>query len=45
MKGAAKRSAFLIDKNGIIQYAQILDNASDIPNFEAIHTAINSLID
>lgn len=45
MKGAAKRSAFLIDKNGIIQYAEVLENASEIPDFDAIHKAIDSLVD
>lgn len=40
MKGVSKRSAFIIDKNGIIQYAEVLDNASLIPDFEAIHKVI-----
>ncbi len=37
MKGVSKRSAFIIDKNGIIQYAEILENAGDMPNFEEIN--------
>ncbi len=36
MKGVSKRAAFVIDKNGIIQYAEVLESASDLPNFEAI---------
>ncbi len=36
MKGVSKRSAFLIDKEGVIRYAEVLDNASEIPNFTAI---------
>ncbi|MEO5570539.1 MAG: peroxiredoxin [Bacteroidia bacterium] len=36
MKGTAKRAAFVIDKNGIIQYAEVLDNSSDLPDFNAI---------
>jgi glutaredoxin-dependent peroxiredoxin len=36
MKGASKRSAFLVDENGIIQYAEVLDNASELPDFNAI---------
>lgn len=43
MKGVAKRSAFLIDKNGIIRYAEVLENAGDIPNFEAIHSTLADL--
>jgi peroxiredoxin len=36
MKGVSKRSAFVIDKNGIIQYAEVLENASEQPNFKNI---------
>jgi peroxiredoxin len=36
MKGVSKRSAFLIDKEGIVQYAEVLDNAGMQPDFEAI---------
>jgi peroxiredoxin len=41
MKGVAKRAAFVIDKNGIIQYAEVLDNASDLPDFESIKKTLN----
>src|SRR6266508_3787387 len=40
MKGVSKRSAFVIDKNGIIQYADVLDKASDLPDFNAIHETL-----
>lgn len=43
MKGVSKRSAFVIDKEGILQYAEILESAGDLPNFEAIITTLNSL--
>jgi len=36
LKGVSKRSAFVIDKDGIVRYTEILENASEIPNFEAI---------
>jgi peroxiredoxin len=36
MKGVSKRSAFVIDGEGIIQYAEVLESPADIPNFEAI---------
>jgi peroxiredoxin len=42
-KGVAKRSAFVIDKNGVIQYAEVLENAGDLPNFEAIKNCLNTL--
>ncbi len=37
MKGVAKRSAFVIDREGVIRYAEVLDNPGDLPNFEAIN--------
>lgn len=43
MKGVSKRAAFVIDKNGIIQYAEVLESAGDLPNFEAINETLASL--
>ena len=43
MKGVSKRSAFVIDKQGVIQYAEVLDNPGVQPNFEAINEVINRL--
>jgi len=43
LKGVSKRSAFVIDKKGIIQYAEVLENAGEIPNFEAINKVLTSL--
>ncbi len=43
MKGVSKRSAFVIDKDGIIKYAEVLENAGDIPDFEAINKVIEEL--
>jgi peroxiredoxin len=40
MKGVSKRSAFLIDANGIIQYAEVLENAGEIPNLELLKSHI-----
>jgi peroxiredoxin len=36
MKGVSKRSAFVIDKEGKILYAEVLESAGDLPNFNAI---------
>jgi peroxiredoxin len=36
MNGVSKRSAFVVDKDGIIKYIEILDNAGNLPNFEKI---------
>lgn len=43
MKGVSKRSAFIIDKSGMVCYAEVLDNAGEIPNFDAIHACLNTL--
>jgi len=43
MEGVSKRSAFIIDKNGVIQYAEVLESAGDIPNFEAINNCLSQL--
>jgi len=43
LKGVSKRSAFVIDGNGIIQYAEVLENASDMPNFAAINETLKTL--
>jgi peroxiredoxin len=43
MKGVSKRSAFVIDQDGIIRYAEVLENAGDVPDFEAINTLIKQL--
>jgi glutaredoxin-dependent peroxiredoxin len=43
MKGVSKRSAFIIDKEGIVQYAEVLESAGDVPNFEAINEKLESL--
>lgn len=36
MQGVSKRSAFVIDRAGIIRYAEIMENAAEIPDLEAI---------
>ncbi|MFV0338508.1 MAG: redoxin domain-containing protein [Chthoniobacterales bacterium] len=43
MSGVAKRSAFIVDKNGIIQYAESSDDPKRLPNFEAIKTKLSDL--
>ena len=43
MKGVSKRAAFLIDREGIIEYAEVLDNAGLQPDFVAIHGKIREL--
>jgi glutaredoxin-dependent peroxiredoxin len=43
MKGVSKRAAFIIDREGIIRYAQVLENVKDIPDFAAIRETLAGL--
>ncbi len=43
LQGVSKRSAFVIDKKGVIQYAEVLESAGDQPNFDKIKETLNSL--
>lgn len=36
MKGVSKRAAFVIDGKGIVRYAEVLESAGSLPDFEAI---------
>ena len=43
MKGVSKRSAFVIDKEGIVRYAEVLENAKEIPDFQGIEKTLGKL--
>lgn len=43
MHGVSKRSAFVIDREGTVQYAEVLDNPGELPNFAAIEETLNTL--
>ena len=43
MKGVSKRSAFVIDREGIVRYAEVLDNAGDVPDFDKINQALQEV--
>ena len=43
MGGVPKRSAFIVDKAGVIQYAESSDSPADLPNFEAIKARLAEL--
>ena len=43
LKGVSKRSAFVIDKQGTVRYAEVLENAGEIPNFAAVKKALTDL--
>jgi peroxiredoxin len=43
MKGVSKRSAFLIDRAGVIRYAEVLESAGDVPNLDALKEILKTL--
>jgi glutaredoxin-dependent peroxiredoxin len=43
MGGVPKRSAFIVDKAGVIQYAEVQEHPKDMPNFDAIKDILRSL--
>jgi len=43
MGGVPKRSAFIIDKDGVVQYSESSDSPGDLPNFEAIKAKLKDL--
>ncbi|MGN7205444.1 redoxin domain-containing protein [Pedobacter sp. SAFR-022] len=42
LKGVSKRAAFVIDETGKISYAEVLENAGDLPDFEAIKQVLGA---
>jgi len=43
MKGVSKRSAFIIDRGGIVRYVEVLENASEQPNFKNINLTLENI--
>ena len=43
MGGVAKRSAFVIDKQGIVRFADVQDHPKDLPDFAALKATLGSL--
>ncbi|HXD91008.1 MAG TPA: redoxin domain-containing protein [Candidatus Binataceae bacterium] len=42
-KGVCKRSAYVIDREGKVRYAEVLDNAGNVPNFDSIKACLKQL--
>lgn len=43
MIGVSKRSAFVIDKEGVLRYVEVLENAGEEPSFENILSTLSTL--
>jgi peroxiredoxin len=42
-QGVSKRSAFIIDKEGILNYVEVLENPGELPDFDAIDQKLKEL--
>lgn len=42
LKGVAKRAAFVVDESGTIAYAEVLEDAGNLPDFDAIKAAVKA---
>jgi peroxiredoxin len=43
LKGIAKRSTFVIDKDGVIRHAEVLDDARNEPNYDKVFETLATL--
>jgi peroxiredoxin len=43
MGGVSKRSAFVIDKEGVVRFADVKDHPKDLPDFDGVKAALQAL--
>jgi len=43
MQGVSKRAAFVIDKEGVVRYAEICTNPRELPHFDEIQNLLKNL--
>ena len=43
MSGVPKRAAFVVDRNGVIQYAEVREDARELPDFNKIKAKLTEL--
>jgi peroxiredoxin len=43
LKGVSKRAAFVIDRSGVVRHAQVLEKASDLPDFDAVKRVLTDI--
>lgn len=43
MQGVSKRAAFLVDRDGRVRYAEVLENADDVPDFGQIQEKLREI--
>jgi peroxiredoxin len=43
LKGIAKRAVFVIDKDGVVRYREVLEDARNEPDYDKVLSAVSSL--
>ena len=43
LKGIARRAVFVIDKDGVVRHREVLEDARNEPNYDAVFSALASL--
>jgi peroxiredoxin len=43
LKGIAKRAVFVLDKNGVVRYREVLDDARNEPNYKQVLSSVAAL--
>ena len=43
MKGVSKRAAFVVDEDGVVRYAEVLEDASKVPDLDAVRKVLRDL--
>jgi peroxiredoxin len=43
LKGIAKRSTFVIDKDGVVRHAEVLEDARNEPNYDKVFETLSAL--
>ena len=43
LKGIAKRAVFVLDKNGVVRYREVLEDARNEPDYDKLHQAVAAL--
>jgi len=43
LKGIAKRAVFVVDRDGVVRYREVLDDARNEPNYQRVYDTLASL--
>jgi peroxiredoxin len=43
LKGIAKRAVFVLDKNGVVRYREVLEDARNEPDYQKVYDAVGAL--